>query len=354
MKIVQAVKKSNSILRERLNFRRRPIVCTTLYRNPMQASNFGGAFDQLFLWISLWNFHRRCISILSIPWCKKSQKWPKTQIKGGGGVPALNTCGYPGWRFLGSEQAWTCMFWCKGVDPHVTSHCHRSLPQNMLQWGIRLGGITRVRQVWKRPPALFLWSLLFVKGEMFLLFQLHAWKRERGREGKGGRKLVRRERERERERERGGGWGGVVVVVGLSQTWKSDRIRVTVCICCTPLRHITFLKHNRGNDKRLDKCTELRVQLIVVQSTEKLIKAFIFYHKSDVGRAGGINHLCLASFVQRSVDDRSQIFEQSQSLRRLGILPSIVKTKPAIVKHTFWIQSKETKMSDKNLNIDKR
>ena len=32
MEIVQAVKKLNSILRERLNFRRRPILCTTLYR----------------------------------------------------------------------------------------------------------------------------------------------------------------------------------------------------------------------------------------------------------------------------------------------------------------------------------
>ena len=42
-------KKLNSISRERLNFRRQPILCTTLDRNPIQASNFGGAFDQLFL-----------------------------------------------------------------------------------------------------------------------------------------------------------------------------------------------------------------------------------------------------------------------------------------------------------------
>ena len=41
----------NSILRERVNFRRRPFLCTTLHRNLMQASNFGGTFDQLFLWI---------------------------------------------------------------------------------------------------------------------------------------------------------------------------------------------------------------------------------------------------------------------------------------------------------------
>ena len=92
-------KKLNSISRTRLNFRRRPILCTTLYRNFMQASNFGGTFDQLFLRIFLWNFHRRCLSTFSIRWCKKvkndqklksrgtmvqkSQKWPKTQIKGG-------------------------------------------------------------------------------------------------------------------------------------------------------------------------------------------------------------------------------------------------------------------------------
>ena len=37
----------------------------------MQASNFSGAFDKFFLWISLWKCHRRCVSILSIPWCKK-------------------------------------------------------------------------------------------------------------------------------------------------------------------------------------------------------------------------------------------------------------------------------------------
>ena len=84
MEIVQAVKKLNSISRERLNFRRWPFLCTTLYRNPMQASNFGGTFYQLFLRIVLQNFHKRCLSTSSIPWCKKSQKWPKTQIKGGG------------------------------------------------------------------------------------------------------------------------------------------------------------------------------------------------------------------------------------------------------------------------------
>ena len=49
MEIVQAVKKLNSISRERLNFRRRPILCIALYRNLKQASNFSATFDQLFL-----------------------------------------------------------------------------------------------------------------------------------------------------------------------------------------------------------------------------------------------------------------------------------------------------------------
>ena len=82
MEIVQAVKKLNSISRERLNFRRRPIVCTTLYRNPMQACNFGGTFDQLFLRIFLSHFHRRCLSTSSIPWCKKSKNDQKLKSRG--------------------------------------------------------------------------------------------------------------------------------------------------------------------------------------------------------------------------------------------------------------------------------
>ena len=69
---LDGAKSLNSISRARLNFRRRPFLRTTLLcRNPIQASNFGGAFDQLFLWIFLCNFHRWCLSTLSIPWCKK-------------------------------------------------------------------------------------------------------------------------------------------------------------------------------------------------------------------------------------------------------------------------------------------
>ena len=79
-------KKLNSISRVRLNFRRRPILCTTLYRNQMQASNFGGAFDQLFLWIFFMKFSQKMPLNVFYTMVQKSQKWPKTQIKGG---PAL-------------------------------------------------------------------------------------------------------------------------------------------------------------------------------------------------------------------------------------------------------------------------
>ena len=75
-------KKLNSISRERLNFRRRPILCTTLYRNLTQASNFGGTFDQLFLGIFLQNFRRRGLSTSAIPWCKKVRNDQKLKSRG--------------------------------------------------------------------------------------------------------------------------------------------------------------------------------------------------------------------------------------------------------------------------------
>ena len=53
----------------------------------MQASNFGGTFDQLFLWIFLWNFHRKCLSTFSIPWCKKVKNDQKLKSTVG---PALS------------------------------------------------------------------------------------------------------------------------------------------------------------------------------------------------------------------------------------------------------------------------
>ena len=48
----------------------------------MQASNFGGTFDQLFLWIFLWNFHRKCLSTYSILWCKKVKNDQKLKSRG--------------------------------------------------------------------------------------------------------------------------------------------------------------------------------------------------------------------------------------------------------------------------------
>ena len=83
MEIFQAAIDLNSIPRARLNFWRQPILCTTLCRNPIQASNFGGTFDQLFPWIFLWGFHRRCLSTSSVPWCKKVKN--NQQLKSGGG-----------------------------------------------------------------------------------------------------------------------------------------------------------------------------------------------------------------------------------------------------------------------------
>ena len=85
MKIVQAIKKLNSISRARLNFRRRPF-CVQLCIETLCKRAILVAHLTNFSFEFLWNFHRRCVFTSSIPWCKKSQKWPKTQIKGG---PAL-------------------------------------------------------------------------------------------------------------------------------------------------------------------------------------------------------------------------------------------------------------------------
>ena len=52
----------------------------------MQASNFGGTFDQLFFRIFFIKFSQKMPLDLFYTMVQKSQKWPKTQIKGG---PAL-------------------------------------------------------------------------------------------------------------------------------------------------------------------------------------------------------------------------------------------------------------------------
>ena len=57
----------------------------------MQASNFGGTFDQFFLGIFLLNFSQKMPSISSMPWCKKVKNDQKRKSGGGGGGPALIT-----------------------------------------------------------------------------------------------------------------------------------------------------------------------------------------------------------------------------------------------------------------------
>ena len=75
-------KKLNSISRERLNFRRWPILCTTLYRNLMQASNFRRHIWPIFLWFFFLKFSQKMFLYFFYTMVQKSQKWPKTQIKG--------------------------------------------------------------------------------------------------------------------------------------------------------------------------------------------------------------------------------------------------------------------------------
>ena len=47
--------------------------------------NSGGTFDQLFIWIFLWNFHRSCLFNSAKPWCKKVKNDQKLKSRG----PAL-------------------------------------------------------------------------------------------------------------------------------------------------------------------------------------------------------------------------------------------------------------------------
>ena len=80
---VQAVKKVNLISREQLTFGdSRLFLCgyRTLLRNHISEQ----------LWLLIWptllrillcDFHTRWPLHFFIPWCKKGQKWPKTQIK---------------------------------------------------------------------------------------------------------------------------------------------------------------------------------------------------------------------------------------------------------------------------------
>ena len=84
MKILQAVENLNSISRAQLNFGRRPILCTILYKNPIQASNFGGTFDQLFLWIFYAIFTDDASLLFLYHGAKKSKNDQKLKSRGEG------------------------------------------------------------------------------------------------------------------------------------------------------------------------------------------------------------------------------------------------------------------------------
>ena len=94
----EVVKKLSSISRARLNISiiwRQPILCSTLYRNPVQASNFGGTFDQLFLWIFFFAVFTDYASLfLLYHGAKKVKMTKKTQIRGSCFKPPLlaTTC----------------------------------------------------------------------------------------------------------------------------------------------------------------------------------------------------------------------------------------------------------------------
>ena len=81
MEIVQAVKEFNLISWVRLSFRRRPILCTALFRNPIQASHFGRSIDQLFLW-TFYAILTQNAPPFFYTMVQRSLKWPKTPIKG--------------------------------------------------------------------------------------------------------------------------------------------------------------------------------------------------------------------------------------------------------------------------------
>ena len=80
---------SRSISWAWLNFRRRPF-CTTLYRNLVQASNFGGTFDQLFLRIFFMNFSQKLSLYICYTMVQKKSKMTKNSNQRGGGGPALS------------------------------------------------------------------------------------------------------------------------------------------------------------------------------------------------------------------------------------------------------------------------
>ena len=107
MEIVQAVKKLNSILRERLNFWRRPVLCTTLYRNPKYKRATSVAHLTNFSFeLFLWNFHTKCPS-------NRRYAWDKTWR---GMRPGLVTALCISYAFSDCIRTFASCFICSGVQ----------------------------------------------------------------------------------------------------------------------------------------------------------------------------------------------------------------------------------------------
>ena len=100
----------------------------------MHVSNFGGTFNQLFLWIFLWNFHRRCLSTSSIPWCKKVKNDQKLKSRGGG--PAKFDCSVLRTR----TKETSC---CLGPADNAATAAGRLFGKGCC----RLGGIREVKRI---------------------------------------------------------------------------------------------------------------------------------------------------------------------------------------------------------------
>ena len=91
----------------------------------MQASKFGGTFDQLFLWIFSWNFHRRRLSTSSIPWCKKVKNDQKPKSRGGSCLNSFKCDSLSQTDRLYLDYCMTC---------RTVQRRDRSLSRNTLPW----------------------------------------------------------------------------------------------------------------------------------------------------------------------------------------------------------------------------
>ena len=84
-------KKLNSISRARLNFQRRPVCVQLCIETICKRATSVAHLTNFSFDFFLWNFHRRCLSTSSIPWCKKVKNDQKLKSRGGGGSCLINT-----------------------------------------------------------------------------------------------------------------------------------------------------------------------------------------------------------------------------------------------------------------------